>query len=518
MLANFACPHCQAMLQMDVSHAGGQVRCPACSQAFSLAAPPPAEPEVPVATLVRPHAPAPPAPHAPQTPPRGPVRSGPQPVHSQAHHPHTPAQPQRPTGRPQHPPHPQQRAAAPPLSRDALRAQEAKEEAKAKVILGSIIVVALVGTIFLVRWGLGAMDKAQSDGSVFKELARMDARRNEEAVTAQRESEKREEAAREVERSKMRDFLSLNITGGDDAVAGELLTALEKVQEETTAAFQNGTLPEDVPGFMEGSLLNKMAESAVLRKWFGARSPRSFARALFGSMEQQQREAPAAGQGQVPALFASGKYVGMGTGFFVSADGWLVTNQHVVQNAREVDIRTADGTVRTARVVKTDPQTDVALLKMTLTAPAWLPLTKGEASMGTGVFTVGFPRPTLQGIEPKFTDGTVSSLSGLRDDSHTYQISVPVQPGNSGGPLVHMKSGWAVGVVCAKLNASPGVRDTPQNVNFAVKSGVVRTLLEATPEAKSVLDAPAPANIEDTGAIIEKVKSATVLVLVSGGR
>ena len=95
-----------------------------------------------------------------------------------------------------------------------------------------------------------------------------------------------------------------------------------------------------------------------------------------------------------------------------------------------------------------------------------------EAGLGAEVFTVGFPKTEILGVKPKLATGVISSRFGMRDDPRTYQISVPVQAGNSGGPLLN-KQGQVVGVVAAKLNAAQvfnWIGDLPQNVNYAVKS------------------------------------------------
>src|SRR5208283_1652516 len=92
-------------------------------------------------------------------------------------------------------------------------------------------------------------------------------------------------------------------------------------------------------------------------------------------------------------------------------------------------------------------------------------------AMGDPVFTIGFPNTDVQGTEPKYTDGKISSLSGMEDDPSQYQITVPIQPGNSGGALV-AGNGAVVGVVRAKLNDLAVLvvsGSVPQNVNYAVK-------------------------------------------------
>jgi S1-C subfamily serine protease len=78
----------------------------------------------------------------------------------------------------------------------------------------------------------------------------------------------------------------------------------------------------------------------------------------------------------------------------------------------------------------------------------------------------------VQGIEPKFTDGVISSLTGVKDEPNNFQISVAIQPGNSGGPLIS-NQGNVVGIVASKLNAEAMLRrggTSPENVNYAVKS------------------------------------------------
>lgn len=375
----------------------------------------------------------------------------------------------------------------------------------AGIVIAALGILALVGH-FVMRY------VSETDVTGLTEVARNQAEREKAAVHEQLAADAKAEAElrsqKEAERKRMRELLSLNVCGGDDAVAGELLSALEQVQEEMLTAFNQGVLPADVPGFMEKSLLKKMTENATLRKWFGPRSPREFAHALFASLANGQ-DATNPGQGQAPSLFTSGKYGAMGTGFYVSGDGWLITNEHVVTGMQEVDVRTASGEIVKARVAKADRSVDLALLKTSATSPEWLLFSNGQATLGSSVFTIGYPRPTVQGIEAKFTDGTLSSLKGLYDDPKNYQISVPLQPGNSGGALVHLQSGWVVGVVSAVLNGSG-----TQNVNYAVKSTVVRTFLESYPPARAILEAPAPVALKDSSALIEKVKSATVLVLI----
>jgi S1-C subfamily serine protease len=135
--------------------------------------------------------------------------------------------------------------------------------------------------------------------------------------------------------------------------------------------------------------------------------------------------------------------------------------------------------------------------------------------LGQSVFTIGFPNIEFQGLSPKMTKGEINSLSGLQDDPRHWQISVPVQPGNSGGPLFD-EAGNVVGVVLSKLDAIKVAQfsgDLPQNVNYAVKGIYALPLLEqftANLAAESGVSS-SPNKLED---VVEKVQGAVVLILV----
>jgi S1-C subfamily serine protease len=131
-------------------------------------------------------------------------------------------------------------------------------------------------------------------------------------------------------------------------------------------------------------------------------------------------------------------------------------------------------------VLATDAENDLALLSASESLPIGLPLAEGEAAMGSTVYTLGYPHPDIMGRNAKLTTGIVNAGTGIRDDPRHYQISVPVQAGNSGGPLLNER-GEVVGLVTAKLSASAvygATGDLPQNVNYAVKVEFLRQLLE----------------------------------------
>ena len=203
-----------------------------------------------------------------------------------------------------------------------------------------------------------------------------------------------------------------------------------------------------------------------------------------------------------------------GTGFFISEDGFLVTNEHVVKDAAQVRLVTSAGLI-SAKVVKVDAANDLALLKAEGKFSPLPVASSRSVKLGATVATVGFPNIGLQGFAPKLAKGEIASLSGAGDDARYFQISVPVQPGNSGGALVDER-GNVVGVVSAKLNARvmlATVGTLPENVNYAVKSSFLLGFLESVPEVAAKLKEPRTKaqNFED---VVKSAEQAAVLVLV----
>ncbi|MGG5886443.1 trypsin-like peptidase domain-containing protein [Falsiroseomonas sp. HC035] len=189
------------------------------------------------------------------------------------------------------------------------------------------------------------------------------------------------------------------------------------------------------------------------------------------SAAPQARVPTVPGKPGAPSPEATGRMVSSGTGFVV-APGRALTNAHVVERCRALRVRAANGTDMTARVLRADRQRDLALIEVP--AEAGPPLAfRREMNIrrGEGVVTYGFPLAGMLSSGPTLTTGEVSALAGLADDQRQFQISAPVQPGNSGGPLLDL-AGHVVGVIVSKLNAARVAQrtgDIPQNVNFAVK-------------------------------------------------
>ncbi|MDF2568731.1 MAG: hypothetical protein K0R55_335 [Sporomusa sp.] len=206
-----------------------------------------------------------------------------------------------------------------------------------------------------------------------------------------------------------------------------------------------------------------------------------------------------------------------GTGFFITND-LIVTNYHVVENAKTIEIKYNKDKKTSATVVSKDPINDLALLKVSKLESSVTPLpiaTSRNPKDGDTVYTVGFPMPGLLGTKAKLSEGIINSITGVQDDVRMYQISIPIQPGNSGGPLLNAK-GQVVGVVTASVNPYRSLLLTgtfPQNVNFAMKINYVNNLLNTLPE-KTHLPNRNASNDHSPAEIMVLAKEAVVQVEV----
>lgn len=169
-----------------------------------------------------------------------------------------------------------------------------------------------------------------------------------------------------------------------------------------------------------------------------------------------------------------------GSGFLISNQGLIATALHVIENAKLIFIRfpLLDLELKGKPFIK-DSNNDIAILKISKTELAKvykddIPLghfKSVNARIGENVFTFGYPYGEILGSNPKFTDGRISDISGINDNPTHYQMTNPIQPGNSGGPLIN-KSGHLIGMVVSSFNDQFAIEISgavPQNVNFAVK-------------------------------------------------
>ncbi|MBT1695976.1 S1C family serine protease [Fulvivirgaceae bacterium PWU4] len=178
-----------------------------------------------------------------------------------------------------------------------------------------------------------------------------------------------------------------------------------------------------------------------------------------------------------PEPVIPGKY--SGTGFLVSSNGYIATSHHVVKESDSVAIENETYGRLRAQVIYTDAVNDISILK--IVTPGFrakkLPFTisNKEAELGEYVYTLGFPREDIV-----FGEGSVSASSGFRQAANAYQVSVPVNPGNSGGPLLNSR-GDLIGIVS-------GVETETAGAAFAIKSS--RLLDIVTHDAIDSLSAP----------------------------
>jgi S1-C subfamily serine protease len=161
-----------------------------------------------------------------------------------------------------------------------------------------------------------------------------------------------------------------------------------------------------------------------------------------------------------------------GTGFVIGETRAL-TNHHVIDGCQRLTARNAAGKVSSATIEASDARRDLALLAIPANTGPVLTFRDSPAlARGEQVITYGFPLSGVLSSGPTLTTGDVSALAGLRDNPLHIQISAPVQPGNSGGPLLDAR-GRVIGVVVSKLNAMRIAQmtggDIPQNVNFAIR-------------------------------------------------
>lgn len=163
-----------------------------------------------------------------------------------------------------------------------------------------------------------------------------------------------------------------------------------------------------------------------------------------------------------------------GTGFYLGPD-ILVTAEHVVAACASVTL--ADG--RPLEVLATDPALDVAALRAPAPAARWLSLAQRRPRLGQRVHAAGFPYYAIAGTSLNLTGGNVSALAGVDDDARFFSFTAPVQPGNSGGPLIDAQ-GAVLGLVIARLSEDFIAETTgtlPQNINYALREADVAGFL-----------------------------------------
>jgi S1-C subfamily serine protease len=179
-------------------------------------------------------------------------------------------------------------------------------------------------------------------------------------------------------------------------------------------------------------------------------------------------------------LFNSQAVNSSGTGFFVSENGVIVTCAHVIEGGSRITVK-INNKEYTAQVLTKNSKTDLAVLKINYRNPFHFKVTDFNiVNLGDKVFVLGFPLSDLLGSDVRLTDGIVSAKSGVNSDQTYFQLSAPIQPGNSGGPVFNSNF-EIVGVAAGKLNDMAAFHSSgaiPQNINFGIKSGYINPLLD----------------------------------------
>jgi S1-C subfamily serine protease len=170
-----------------------------------------------------------------------------------------------------------------------------------------------------------------------------------------------------------------------------------------------------------------------------------------------------------------------GTGFAISSDGYIVTNYHVVENATKIKVKGVKGDFSksySAKVMVSDKNNDLAILKIddySFSSLGVIPyiIKSTPANVGENIFVLGYPLTATMGEEIKLTNGIISSKSGFQGDITSYQMTAPIQSGNSGAPMFD-KVGNIAGIVNAKHVGA-------ENAGYAVKTSYLFNLIDALP-------------------------------------
>lgn len=177
---------------------------------------------------------------------------------------------------------------------------------------------------------------------------------------------------------------------------------------------------------------------------------------------------------------------GNGSGLIISKNGHIITNQHVIENANEIEVEVKYKNqikVFKAELKISDKVNDLAIIQIlddeySNTGQIPFNISARSSDVGTSVFALGYPMAlSIMGKEVKFTDGKISSKTGYQGDITTYQTTVPLQPGNSGGPLFD-NQGNLIGINTSSIDKSYA-----DNVGYAVKSNYVLNLIDVLPES-----------------------------------
>ncbi len=202
----------------------------------------------------------------------------------------------------------------------------------------------------------------------------------------------------------------------------------------------------------------------------GDMAPEDFLRRFFGNQfeqfqQRQQRQMPRQRQEQE---------VGAGSGFIIAPDGLILTNNHVVEDVDNIKVKLADKREFTAKVVGTDPQSDVALIKIDANNLPTLPLgDSNQLEVGEWVIAIGSPFELSQSVTVGVVSAKGRNRIGINDYENFIQTDAAINPGNSGGPLLNVR-GQAIGINTAIFSRTGG----NMGIGFAIPINMAKTVEE----------------------------------------
>jgi S1-C subfamily serine protease len=194
----------------------------------------------------------------------------------------------------------------------------------------------------------------------------------------------------------------------------------------------------------------------------------------------------------------------------VSREGHILTNSHVVRGAKSITVLVGGASVP-AILIREDAQNDLAVLQVARSTVPVVFRDEGRVRAGDPVTILGYPLSSILAREPHVTTGSVTALAGIKDDVRYLQVSAPIQPGNSGGPVLDA-SGRVIGVTVGQLDAlklALASWSVPQNVNFAIKASIAKAFLEAAGLSYEVGAKSTPLSVSDAA---EAARPAVVFI------
>ncbi len=205
---------------------------------------------------------------------------------------------------------------------------------------------------------------------------------------------------------------------------------------------------------------------------------------------------------------------GSGSGFILSSDGYIVTNHHVIDKSKSIEVTiTNDEGIKdySAELIKSDESIDLAILKINdkkflSNVKIANGIRRSGVRAGEEVFALGYPLTFIMGEEVKFTDGRISSLTGFQGDIKSFQTTIPIQPGNSGGPMIDHQ-GNLLGITTSVLN-----KKVAENVSYSIKISNMLDLIEVLP-----FDIQLPGEVnsrDDLPELVDRLAKQTVFIKV----